>query len=56
MSGKTRLFLRIQFVIVFVLITTWAIKHRIIDIERAKSVLSAQMDHARGRIADRLEE
>lgn len=58
MSRTTRLFLRIQFVIAFILIATWAVKHEVIDIDidRAKCVLSAQIDDARARITDRLEE
>lgn len=54
MSRKTRWFLRIELALMLVLIASWAIKHEIVDVEKAKSVLSEQIDDARAEITERI--
>lgn len=54
MSRKTRWFLRIEIALVLVLIATWAIKYEIVDVEKAKSVLSEQIDDARTEITEQI--
>ena len=52
MRRKTRLFLRIQLVLGVLVITAWALKHEVIDVNQAKCVLRAQLEHAKTKLTE----